>query len=42
MHNKKRMCPNIEPCGTPHLIFCSEDEQLFIVTLIDGVQINSF
>ena len=38
MYNKKRMGPNIEPCGTPHLSFCNEDERLFI----DGVQINSF
>ena len=38
MYHKKRMGPNIEPCGTPHLIFCNEDEQLFI----DSVQINSF
>ena len=32
MYNKKRMGPNIEPCGTPHLIFCNEDEQLFFDT----------
>ena len=32
MYNKKRMDPNIEPCGTPHLIFCNDDEQLFIDT----------
>ena len=32
MHNKKRMGPNIEPCGTPHLIFCNEEEWLLIVT----------
>ena len=38
MYNKKRMRPNIEPCGTPHLTFIHEDEQLFI----DGAQINSF
>ena len=32
MYDKKRMGPNIEPCGTLHLIFCNEDEQLFIDT----------
>ena len=30
MYNKMRIGPNIEPCGMPHLIFCNEDEQLFI------------
>ena len=38
MYNKKRMGPNIEPYGSPHLIFCNEEEQFFI----DGIQINSF
>ena len=42
MHNKKRMGPNIEPCHTPHLFFCHEEEQLFIDTYIDGAQVNSF
>ena len=32
MYNKKRMDPNIEPCGMLHLIFFNEDEQLFIDT----------
>ena len=32
MSNKKRMGPNIEPCSMPHLIFCYEEEQLFIDT----------
>ena len=38
MYNKMRMGPNTEPCGMPHLIFCDEEEQLFI----NSVQINHF
>ena len=30
--NEKRIGPNIVPCGMPHLIFCNEDNQLFIDT----------
>ena len=31
MYNKKRVVPNIEPCGTQHLLFCDK-EQLFFNT----------
>ena len=41
MYNKKRMGPNIEPCGTPHLIFVMKMNS-FLMTRIDSVQINSF
>ena len=30
MHNIKWMGPNIEPCGTLHLFFLSEEEHICI------------
>ena len=45
MHNKKIMCPNIVPCGGLHLIFCNEEEQLFIDTYLcrsDQLFLNQF
>ena len=32
MHNRKRIDPTIDPCGTPHLIHKKDDEVLFIDT----------
>ena len=37
MYNKKRIGPNAEPCGTPHLILCIK-ELLFV----DSVQRNRY
>ena len=39
MYYKKRMGHNIEPLGTPHLIFRNDEVQLF-TDLVDCVQIN--
>ena len=32
MHNRKRIGPKIDPCGTPHSILKNDDEVLFIDT----------
>ena len=32
MHNRKRIGPKIDPCGTPHSITKNDDEVLFIDT----------
>ena len=32
MHNRKRIGPKIEPCGTPRSILKNHDEVLFIDT----------
>ena len=41
MYNKKRMDPNIEPCGMLHLIFLMKIYSCLLIR-IDGVQIDSF
>ena len=41
MYDKKRMDPNIEPCGTLHLIFLMKMNSCLLIR-IDSVQIDSF
>ena len=32
MHNRKRICPKVDPCGTPHSIPKEDDEVLYMDT----------